>query len=405
MNRCHGVIHRWAKDLLVACGVLLLLGTVFCAAPVTTWAEAAAVLPVRNHYGNGQLRVEIVPSPDGRGVIVRKFTEGGTLELEENLLTGAVRMGSGKTDSCTGNMKHGVVRCEAEGWMGGVLITRTYKDYLLDGKTQIVSGGGVETRQYRKGKQHGRSESKRYDKKGRVTARSVESYVNGVKHGKFASYEHGKLTQLETWRQGALDGPCLALSDWRERTGRCSSSGFSGVEKTYDYDYVEIKGKSKQLRYLEKVVHYKDDKAVKTREFKRREATRRKRDQARDPYEQVKKYDEQFYQAFEKMAATFTNQQARQKTTRRVSADAMKKIIKKASARPPLVDGHKWIYMIARNDLLKGVGIRENDVIFTGDASCLTEQPMCTYSLFRKGKVIELTVHIEPKKARKKTHR
>lgn len=383
------------RNTLLCTACLLLL----CAAPVTTWAEAAAVLPVSNHFGNGQLRVEIVASPDGHGVINREFDADGRLKQEENLLTGAVKMGSGKTDSCAGNMKHGVVRCEAEGWMGGVLITRTYKEYLLDGKTQIVASGFVKTSQYRKGKQHGQSESKQYDKKGRVTDRSVESYVNGVKHGKFATYSSGKLVELATWRRDVLDGPCLEHNDWRERTGRCSAKGFSGVEKRYDYEYVEIKGKSKQVRYLEKVEYYKDDKVVKTREFKRRKSAQRKKAQAADPYEQAKKYDEQFTEAFEKMAATFTNQQARQKIVTRVSGGAMNKIIEQASAHPPMVNGTKWIYMLAINDLLKGVGIKKHDVIFTGSLFCLSEQqPICTYGIFRNGKVIELTVHIDAKR-------
>ena len=69
------------------------------------------ILPIRTYYGNKQVRQEIIPTKDGKDIIIREYHSDGRLKSEEQILLGKIKSDVNDV-TCSGNEKNGIVRCE-----------------------------------------------------------------------------------------------------------------------------------------------------------------------------------------------------------------------------------------------------------------------------------------------------
>ncbi|GEM_PF-4348185 len=382
------------------------VGVIFFAASV---CATDLQLPLRTYYGNAQVRTELVASPDGKDFLLRRFDPKGHLQKEEGLRSGAVQSDD-REGKCAGNTRNGTVRCEIKDYQ--IIIYYPYREYQLDGVVRTIGEDGYQYITYRQGEKQGAAETMRH--RGKYSHRSVEHYDHGKAHGKFMRFENGKLTAMVTFHHGAMDGPCLESNDWRERVGRChgGEENFTGVERSYTTEYVPSKSKSKsggtqtRVRRLESVRVYCDGKVVKeTRTNKRHD-----RDRDGDKSSHGKKSTDVARQdaAYERMDFAKLLPAAQSTVTKNVSEKLAKNVQSHLTG-----DEIRYFWTLTtgyiENKHLAVLGFQPDDIVLAINnqeisarknniESCPTSQSVCTYRLFRQGKIVDLVLNFAPAK-------
>lgn len=390
--------------------VCVILFALLAATPIAHAADS--LLPLRTHYHGGQLRSELVPSPDGKDVIFRYFSPKGQLQFETWMQGGDLKT-EDEGGSCSGNKKNGVFRCENKA--SQTISYHPYRGYLLHGQARSITQHGRDTITYRDGEKHGIQESvRRYEQ---TSMRETSHYVHGKLNGTSSRYQNGKLTELYTWKDDEVNGRCMELSDWRERVGHCRGtmgSIFTGVERRYTVDSIPRKRKSKSgdtmyrsVRRLEAIIHYKDGKVVSEKTIKRKgrspdyahgSADGGKAERAR---QRAKARLDALYNAMNPTIIAMIP-----------TADlTIRKHVTKATAAKLKDDNaidyyHVFPTGLTNSKQLGALGLQRDDILVAINQqlldqwnwevlACLAKTSPCTYRVFRRGKIVDLQVHID----------
>lgn len=388
--------------------------SIFAIAIVTLGATASAgtiETPIRTHFGNGEIRSEIVQSADGKDILMRKYDEDGELVFEEWVKSGFTKFDEGNM-RCEGNAKNGTVRCEHHNF--GILRYTPYKGYLIHGRLRSLSESGQDYRTFRLGKLHGKavSEATYYG----TTAREVTHYKDGKEHGKHSYYEKGELIRLITWKDGFVDGRCVERHKWREREGTCHNDmeSFTGVEKEYHLDSIPRTRKGKttyaEVRQLAVIRHYKEGKVTKEKKLKLKDRSSRGAGEHDDrkqkrAEEKAKTLEKRTDDGYGKLDLVKRLPASTETITRTVSKKTLTSI---AQLENPF--SYHWTissaYVLARQAHV--LGLQPDDIVLSVNdilihqwdwdtLACLQKEASCTYRIFRKGGLVDVVLKVTDK--------